>query len=392
MSLLVAYWQKDKLEVYSYIQDKPLKQASGPLDQLKPFRSAWGQKVLIVGRENLFQIRKRYPPAPIDKLAKAITLEVKELFPLSNPAFYFRIYKSYSTYTLIDLWGWEKGEVERLREVFPYTHLIPEDLVFVPDSPEINIYSYGGMIHILAHSSNRFLSGTSYPDKGLEEGEVGLFFHGLGTEGPPIKKIKIYGSLLKGLKGEGLPEIWRGPDMDYPLCLDNLPGLNLKEFIVKQGLRVPFKMDLLARFCIILLLGYGLLLYLTTRNYDRTLEEIGKKIEFLDKKKIRVPTDTQGEDYSEIVREVNKRLKASPSLLNVMDLLAQTLPKGTLINRMVLIENNLELVIFSKEPLAVIRKLGNTDGIKAVKLKGPPNKGGTSEVYSFALTVELDKK
>ena len=166
MMVVVAYWHKDGLMFIGLLDEKPVKQASGSLEELKPIRGILDKKVLIVSRELLLHTRKRYPPAPIKNLTKAVGLEIEDLFPISKPAFYCRVFESSTAYTTLDIWAWESEQYERLREVFPFNYLVPEDLAYSSDVPEIKIFQYRGMSNILAHSGHQFLGGASYPDAG----------------------------------------------------------------------------------------------------------------------------------------------------------------------------------------------------------------------------------
>ena len=74
-----------------------------------------------------------------------------------------------------------------------------------------------------------------------------------------------------------------------------------------------------------------------------------------------------------------------------MDILARRLPHGSFINRMVLSENNAEISVSSKEPLAVLRTLGDAEEIKKVAFKGPPVRNRNTSLYEFNMTVELSK-
>jgi 3-oxoacyl-(acyl-carrier-protein) synthase len=68
MALVAAYWHPDGLDIYRYVNDKPVKLASGSLEGLKPVKAAFDKKVLIVGRELLLHMKKKYPPAQKEKL------------------------------------------------------------------------------------------------------------------------------------------------------------------------------------------------------------------------------------------------------------------------------------------------------------------------------------
>lgn len=393
MGMVVGYWHKEGLDIYRYVDKKPAKLASGNLDELKPIRGISGKKVLIVGKDLLLHTRKRYPPASGEKLAKAVGLEIGDIFPLSKPAFHSRVFESSSTHTLLDIWVWEGREYARLKEVFPFNYIVPEDLAYSSDLPEVKIFQYRGMIHILAHSGDRFLAGTSYPDSApdsaINEREVERFLSSLGRYRPDIKRIKVYGLTSIRPKDFGVPEISNVPAGDYPPCIDGLLDLNLKEFRVKGESHLSLKMDHIFRVFLYLLLGYGLMLYLTERNYDLSAGQIRQKIRAIDAKMSPKEAGQKAEDYSEIIREVNDRLTARYSPLKAMDTIAQNLPMGSFILRMALNEKNLEVFFSSKEPLALVRAIGAARGIKTVQLKGAPLRDAATGLYRFVLVVEL---
>jgi hypothetical protein len=375
---------------------KPVKQASGTLDGLKPIRGVLSKKVLIVGRELLFHTRKRYPPASIKNLTKAVGLEIGELFPISKPAFHCRVFESSTAHTTLDIWAWESEQYERLREVFPFDHLVPEDLAYSSEVPEIKIFQNRGMTHILAHSGHQFLSGASYPDGTIDEKEMERFLSGLGRYRSDIKRIKVYGAAPFQFRDARIPEISSVAHEDYPLCMDYLTDLNINEFKVKRDIRLSSKIYLLCRIAIYLILGYGLMLYLTTKNFDQTLGEIRQKISAMDAKSSHGGIGGRSEDYSNIIKEVNEKLSRKYSPLKVMEILAKSLPVGTFITRMVLSDNRLEVSVSSKDPLSVVKALGSAEGIKTVRLKGAPGKGApgkgaATESYNFNVTIELTR-
>lgn len=391
MAMVVGYWHKDGIDVYRLLDQKPVKQGSGSLGELKPVRGIFDKKVLIVGRELLLHTRKRYPPAPIKRLTKAVEIEVKDIFPIPKPAFYCRVFESSTGYTTLDIWAWESEQYERLREVFPFNYLVPEDLAYSSDVPEIKIFQYRGMSNILAHSGHQFLGGASYPDATIDEKDMEKFLFGLGRYRSDIKRIKVYGAVPFQFRDASIPEVSRVAQEDYPPCIDYLTGLNLNEFKVKGDIRLSSKINLLCRVAIYLTLGYGLMLYLTAKNYDQTAGEIRQKISAIDAKISYRETGQRIEDYSDIIKEVNDKLSTKRSPLKVMDILAKSLPVGTFINRMVLNQSNLEVSVSSREPLSVIKALGGAEGIKTVRLKGAPGKDAATGSYNFNVTVELSR-
>jgi hypothetical protein len=391
MAMVVGYWHKDGIEIYRYVDEKPVKYASGSLDKIKPVKGMFGKKVIIVSRELILHTRKKYPPAPKEKLIKAIGLEIGDIFPLSKPAFHFRVYESTHAHTMLDIWAWESEPYGRLKEVFPFNYVVPEDLVYSSDVPEVKVFQYRGMTNILAHSGGRFLGGASYPDSGIDENNMERFLSGLGRWRSDIKQIKVYGSVPFRFKDVGESKILRVAAGDYPPCMDGLAALHMKEFKVKGDARLSSRIDLICRISIYLILGYGLMLYLTVRNYDHAAGEIRQKIDATDAKISHREIGQRIEDYSDIIKEVNNKLSTKRSPLKVMDTLAKSLPVGTFITRVVLNENNLEVSVSSKDPLSVVKALGGAEGIKTVRLKGAPGKDAATGSYNFNVTVELSR-
>lgn len=392
MGMLAGYWHKEGLEVYRYVSQKPQRLASLSLNEMKPIKGFLDRRVLIVGRELLLHLRKRYPPAPVKKLMQAVEIEVKDLFPFSKPAFCCRLFESSTSHTTLDIWAWESEPYAQVKKIFPFHYVVPEDLAYSSDIPEVKIFQYRGMTHLLAHSGPRFLSGASTPAAGIEEEEMERFLSGLGRYRPDIKQIKVYGPLQVHFKDGAIPKIVRVAQEDYPPCLNQLLGLNLQEFKSKREFLLSLKIDLLLRILIYLVLGYGLLLYLTARNYDQMALEIKEKIASIDRKiSSHKEAGQKGKDYSDALREANEKIRSRPSPLKVMDILARKLPDESFVTRMVLNESNLEISVSSKDPLTVIKALGEAEEVKTVKLKGAPGRDSRTGLYNFIVLMELSR-
>jgi hypothetical protein len=384
----VAYWHKDGLEVFRITDKKAVKYASGTLDKLEPIKGGLGKKILIVSRELLLHARKRYPPATEEKLLKAVALEIGDIFPLSNPAFHCRVFQSFNTYTVVDIWAWDSEQYNRLEEVFPFNYVVPEDLAFASADPEVKVFQHGETTNMLAYADGTFLAGASYPASGFSREDVKRFLHSLDQSGAEIKKIKIYGSLPLTLND--MMEVSRVDGRDYPPCLDEIESLDLSRFKIKGDYyRLWEKKDLIFRIAIYLILGYILMQYLTLRNYDRTADEIRQKMAVMDTKAARLDTGQKVEDYSTVIKEVNEKLNATHSPLKVMNMLARTVPEGSFVNKIVLNENRIEASVSTKDPISLVKALGDAKEIKKVSLKGAPVKDRATHSYNFVIMMEL---
>jgi len=386
--MTIAYWHKDGLEIYRITDEKPVKHASGNLDELAPIKSGFGEKVLIVARELLFHVRKKYPPAQEEKLLKAVGLEVGEMFPLAKPAFHCRLFQSYDTYSVVDVWAWESDLYSRIREIFPFNHVIPEDVAFSSEVPEIRVFQYRELTSVLAHADGRFLAGASYPGPAFNQEEFERFLRSLEQQGVNIRKIRIYGLLPPALKADA--KISMEEVKNYPPCLDEMTALELGRFKVR-GDYYGFleKKDIIFRVVLYLVLGYALMQFLTLKNYDRTADEIRQKIAVMDKEAASLDTGHMGEDYSNAIQAVNDKLKAGCSPVNVMNALARRLPDGSFVSRLVMNENNVEMTVSSKDPLSTVKALGYAEGVKKISLKGAPFKDRGSDLYNFVIVMEF---
>ncbi len=137
-NMFVGYWHKGGLEIYRTSEGAITMFASGAVDTLKPVKS-FGKIVLIVGRDLLLHTRKKFPPASSDDLKKAVTLEIGEMFPIKSPSFSLTVFERTQSYTLADIWAWESSGYDNLKRVFPFTHVLPEDMAFISEEPEISV-------------------------------------------------------------------------------------------------------------------------------------------------------------------------------------------------------------------------------------------------------------
>jgi len=378
--MLVCYLTKDEAKFYQIKGDKISEISPGAFKLTKYLQ----KRVLVISRELLFYTRRSYPPIPLKKLKDALKVEVQDFFPLPKASYTFKIFEATEKFTLVDLWAWSKDEEERVEKIFPFQYVIPEDLLLVDEDTALKIYKQRNIYHLIAYVKGKFLGSLSVAD--LTQKDVELFLTGLMPYSREIKKILIYGDMLKDFSQD--KTILRYSERLYPVSLEGLSKINLKEFKVRRAL--PLKIAPLLRLPIYLLLGYGVYLYATLQNYEKAIKELKTKISKLDRELAYFEDRTApSKDYSALISALNNKTSQVVSGLTVLNELAKTLPIGCTVNRLVLNEKRLELALTFEDPVEVIELLERSNMVKSVKLEGPPIKKTGAKLYDFRLTIEL---
>jgi hypothetical protein len=287
----------------------------------------------------------------------------------------------------VDIWAWESGEYEKIKKVFPFTHVLPEDVALISEEPEVSVFEQNGLQNLIAHNRNGFIGGLS--TRALTEETLEMFLHSLGRYASEVKRIKIYDTKeISDKNSIGTIPLVYEQRKDHPVSLRDLNRLDLKEFKVRG--EKPFKLDIrfALRVAIYLLIIYSLSLYINKRYYEATIDEVSKRLDAIKVEQSTLRKETQKEGYSEVINELKEKRKSRLDPLPVMDSLAKSIPEGSYLTRMSLNEGSLELSFSSKNPLDVIKNLSTVRCVKSVKLKGAPMK--TPEgTFNFLLSLEL---
>jgi len=388
--MFVGYWNKRGLDIYRLAKGKVERFASGSPEQLKPVKSL-GKIVLIVGRELLLHTRKKYPPASADDLKKAVGLEIGGMFPLKSPSFFLSVSGRTEAYTLADIWAWDSSEYENLRGVFPFTHVLPEDMAFISGEPEISVMggaSAGtGISYLLAHSREGFLGVSSFRGR-VSRSHVEMLLKAISRHAEDFRRLNLCGGAEVGpdMYDAGFALV-KKESLGYPACIENLSGLDLKQFSVRTEPVVLEYIGIGLRSVIYLLFAYGLCLTLAGMHYDDASNEVKIKTAKLGAG-MSVIVSGKEKDYSKAAGELKEKLKNWSSPIEVMDLLAKNLPGKSYVTRLLLNEKTLELTAASNDALAVVEAMGKAEGVESVKLKGSPAKNDKA-INPFYLTVEL---
>lgn len=390
-----AYWHKDGIDIYNLSHAEARKIASGQIEELKPVK-AFGKKILIAGRENLIHVRKRYPIINEKDIEKAISMEADEIFPMPRPSFCFRVFERTKMYTLVDIWAWDSSSAGRISSVFNFTHIMPEDLAFAFDKSEIVAYGFKDAVYITAHGGGKFLGASSFAGS-VDDKDVEFFIRSLGGSASGLKALRLYGRRVFDLKlsgpqlkqlGAGI-EIIKEKEKAYPICLDNIGGLELKPFRLRQAEIYSLNAETVLKAAVYIILGYAISLFFSIRNYDGSIKMLDNKIFELSKKQSASMDAKNKEGYAQVLSLLKERLGLRASPLDVMEVFAASLPEKTFLIRLVINEKNVHAYITSNEPLNVINALSIEKRIKSVKVKGAPFKDRNTGSYNFTLEVEI---
>lgn len=386
-----AYLGEKGIEIYQMAcQGQSELLYSGSLDSLKPVSGGMRRCVLILGRNKVIRIRKRYPPMKMDKILRAVEIDAPDIFPMVNCSFHCKIAKTYPTHVILDIWAWEREPLERLKKSFPFGHVIPEDITFLSSPSGIYIYQYGSMVHVIACGEGRFMDAASYPAACFSKADLELFLTGLADSSPSIKEIRFYGNTAVDVPSELISRVKNFPKADCPPFLQFVERSSIKPFRLKNEMwPLNISREVLLRFAIYTALACVMMLYLTLHNYDKALMDLKNKIMAADKE---INLLNQGgllQGDKEAIDNFEARMKDTVLPLKILDVLAASLPEESYLKSLVLNSGMLEVTVSARDPLMVLKKLSQSERIGKVSLKGSPTKEPSTGIYSFALSVEL---
>jgi hypothetical protein len=378
--MYAAYWEKNCLDIYRLTAAGVAKVGGGAVADLKPIKG-FGKKLLIVGSANSLHLRKRYPAISDKDIAKAVGNEIAELFPIPNPSFHIKIQAREKMYSLVDIWAWDSAEAERIKAVFAFTHVLPEDLVYAAQRPEIILYGTHEVAQVAAYGDGKFLGSSSFVNS-LTLDDLALFKKSLGRQATEVKTLRIFGAHGLDLNPPDLEVIREQPGDAFPFCLDHISRIDLGEFRLQRAYISP-ALDVSLKVAIGISLAYAFSLYLSMRNYDALLSQLDQKLAALSKQSVASAKMTQQENYSGTLLELEKKLKSGVRPLDVMELFAEKLPAGSFLSRLTVNEKNVEAYISSKEPLDVLKALGGAKGVRSAKLKRALVRDAQTGAYNF---------
>ncbi len=352
---------------------------------LKP-EEIFTRKILLISKELLYYTREKYPSTSEKNIAGIIYNDISDIFPmLKEPTFQYKIFKKFKNYELVDIWAWEQPALPDDDFDKEFHYVIPEDIVFSSDNPEISVFIGADKVYTVAYSEKGFLGSMTMMTK-PKANDLDFFLRSLGEYREKVVKIKNY-----------LPEDMASPlnipvvklsAETYPLSMEYLQGFDLKPFQVKS-LWPAFKPEAVLRGILYFVILLSFFLYLSIVGHNSSLEEVSLKIHAIDKELNPLLMSADSDDDSESEDSIKSGIHSIPSPLEAMDILAQILPENCYLTRLKINEKTLEVWLHTKEPTLTIRDLGDSDLVNNVRLKGTPNKDRSGN-YRMHFLMEMN--
>lgn len=367
--------------------------------------SLFEKKILILGKEDVYFLKKRYPLLPERELKKAISNEVYELFPLKEPSFLYQIGKKGDTFCEVNLFAWEFSLESSLKKEFPFDYLIPEELLFLFEDLTLSILNKGERHLLVLSQGRKFLN--SLLIKNPTSQDFLLFLKASGVDDKEVKQVISFGGketeILSLLPQALKPKLKiRGTfEKEFPSLIANL---NLKPFKKKREITLNPESILLstARVFLMSVIALQLNLLFTSWEYDRAIQDLSKELKRLDEPlKKRIPSSSkelskikEDEEKLQALRELKEELEEEKSKgvsdgLILLTEVAKLLPDGSKLNSFSLKEKKLTLSLTAKdffETLTIFRK---STLCKDLRLTGAPLFDSRNKDYRFSLECEL---
>jgi hypothetical protein len=369
--MLLCLLLKDGTRLYRLRQSVVTALEDGAGEGRTPLRG-FEKKVLVVSKELTFHTRKKYPPATKENLRKAVEAEIEELIPIKNPQFCMQVSERTDTFTLVDLWGWDSAAVNEVRRSFRFHYVLPEDLLFYSDAPEVILFEREGVLHAVACGEDGWKGSISLKEPTVREME--FFLRGTGRFGTGLMAIRCLTGENPFGRNEimGIPVDVRGP-AEYLAILSGAAKVPLRDFKAQWTIDVSSRAPLVARSLIYVLLAVSLGLYLAALQHDTAIRQANAKLSAL-RAKLSQATVKGKDDTAALLQEFYEKRKGLIPPLKVMNALAGALPPDTAVQRMVFGEKTLDMTVVSKEPLRVMEVLSSgPECIASASIKGAIN-------------------
>ncbi|MEN2985926.1 MAG: hypothetical protein ABDH16_04645 [Thermodesulfovibrionaceae bacterium] len=362
-----------------YIEDGEIKEFN-QRDSLKKYSfSFFYPNIGVISYKNLIFIRKSYPKTVKKHLKKIIEEEIKTIFPVQNNSYFYQIIEETDSKIDLNIWVYEiKIKDELLNKGCSY--IIPEPLIFSFDKPTVMIYQTSDFYVFIFSMQNKLLNFLTA--KRLSKENISLFCKGIKD----LKSVKwiVYTKEPLGIHeffDENI-EIEQKVVPDYPLFLDFIKNIKLKDFSAKKFKLEKIEPYFLLRIFIYVILAVSLSFYMSNQAYEKKIREIDDKI-----KKLKSGIVESSESFIEI--KINEKRQKNQDVLYILHSLSNLLPQGSIIKKISISDEKMDISISTPEPLIILNNLNFENCFKSIKLASPMNK--EEGKFNIELKIGLDR-
>lgn len=376
------------------------------LSSLKALKNPFNlfqKKVLLLGKELVYFLKKRYPLLPEKELKKAIFYEVSDLFPLKEPSFIYQIGKKGETFVEVNIFAWEKSFESELKE---FKYVVLEELLFLFEDLTLSILNKGKTSLFVLSRNKKFLNSLLVKNPFALE-DVVTFLKSAGFDVKDLQSVYCFGfsqnEILSLLPQDLKPKVYLKGSLEKELP-HLLKALNLKSFKIKREFVFNFEEFLLscARLFLMIVIALQLNLLFSYWEYDRSVKEVSSQLKKVDEfVKEKLPSFQKGglstkedEERIQALKELKEELSAhkANSVSDGLFLLTEVaglLPDGSRLSYFSLKEKKLSLSLESKNFFETLTNFRKSSFCKDLKLPSAPIFDSRKKTYRFTLECEL---
>lgn len=380
--MLICYLTSKDKKLYKLAGDTLIPVSSFKLSLLS---KVFHKRLVILSKDMIFHVKKRFPLLSPQELKQAIASEVEYISPYPHYEYYYQLHSSFANFVEVHIWIWDKSPLDQLLATgFSYTHIIPEDLIFTSDKATLFILPRGHHYYTVATRQGAYINSSMLTS--LSE-DLPLFLRALSDFKP--EEIILFTELsskeeqfLLKVFSPHPPFLKRVGDL-HSLLPHFIKRLNLRNFRVKKEITLA-PLNLLytsSRLFLYIILILSFYTYFSQRAYQSEINRIKEestKVELqlktLTERTLNQSTQPDfelklSEFREELRRKEETRLK---SLLKILDELASALPDETQIRTFELKEKKLRLNLITNDAVEIIEKIRALPSIEDLKLSRPP--------------------
>lgn len=383
MKSVIGYWGKREFVEYVLEGERVTEDKKTLLEQLeegsRKGRRRFTKRYLVVSRENLILLKRIYPKSEPEKLRKVIELDLMGIgYGKDEWNFYYRTFEVKGEKLWTHVWLWSKREINKVVAYFRPSFIIPEDLCFVAETPNIFIVQVDETrLYAVAVKKRVFYSSSIFSDEeDLIEKFPLLMAHFEGEECFVENYSNVDNRVLESF-GVKLKEVSLPP---VPLSVWQLSRSLIEtktkydDFKISKGVFELVHVSPLVglNIIMILVLAFGINLYVRNTYLKRFYREKKDKIrkEF-NEASVVLERRRELEKKRELIKNAAVEISQNRDFLKIIQVIYQILPKDAYLNGLSVEKEKVELKIKAKNPVNVLWKFNENRFWWNVKIQGP---------------------